>query len=465
MHLNLVNLIRAVSASALLLWGVSPAYARAPQAYAHASMSLKNRCENEKLRAASTYFACLVSGATRASIWGEMPSQRAIARCNEDFDWAFNQAEASAACHTPGGASTLREPIEADVLRTVHDLTAGMTCTANPEDVAVCQVDKGVSALDLASVIQQLSGYGVTSDTIFWIQAWAGDGSNGNVCCTSGGRGAQGGYAQTTTTLNAIQKAFRTTDLHYYLGLNGTFSADAGGDGGTATLVTVNDLTKSRVEPAATLLIAGGGGGGGAGRGAKNVCGGNSTVKGRDGGAGATALFVPTSGAGGTGLTNVVAGQDGANPLNSGNSGRGGQVTTGGADGGGTSEPGGGPTAPLGGRGGNHLNPQIGFANAAITLVAGGGGRGSDGGNQAGGGGGGGGYTGGGGGNRGASATGCVSGGGGGGSSFVRAVANSPICVAAPTTRPDNPNGGTGFVQITFDLGVCESQTPNAPAP
>ena len=26
---------------------------------------------------------------------------------------------------------------------------------------------------------------------------------------------------------------------------------------------------------------------------------------------------------------------------------------------------------------------------------------------------------------------------------------------AAPTSRPDNPNGGQGFVQITFDLGSC----------
>jgi hypothetical protein len=27
---------------------------------------------------------------------------------------------------------------------------------------------------------------------------------------------------------------------------------------------------------------------------------------------------------------------------------------------------------------------------------------------------------------------------------------------AAPTSRPDNPNGIEGFVQITFDLGACD---------
>jgi hypothetical protein len=138
------------------------------------------------------------------------------------------------------------------------------------------------------------------------------------------------------------------------------------------------------------------------------------------------------------------------------NSGKGGTASGGGAGNGGSSEPGDGPTAPLGGRGGNHLSPQVGFVNASGTQVTGGGGRGSDGGNLAGGGGGGGGYTSGGGGNRGVSSTKCVSGGGGGGSSFVNPTPNSPTCSAAPTTRPGNPNGGQGFVQITFDLGACE---------
>jgi hypothetical protein len=111
--------------------------------------------------------------------------------------------------------------------------------------------------------------------------------------------------------------------------------------------------------------------------------------------------------------------------------------------------------SPLAGRGGNHLNPQIGFDNASGVQETGSGGRGSDGGNGAGGGGGGGGSTGGGGGNRGGGFTQCVSGGGGGGSSFARWLPDSPVCLAAPTTRPDNPNGDKGFVQITFDLGAC----------
>jgi hypothetical protein len=38
----------------------------------------------------------------------------------------------------------------------------------------------------------------------------------------------------------------------------------------------------------------------------------------------------------------------------------------------------------------------------------------------------------------------------------VNAIPDSPTCSAAPTSRPDNPNGIEGFVQITFDLGACE---------
>jgi hypothetical protein len=44
---------------------------------------------------------------------------------------------------------------------------------------------------------------------------------------------------------------------------------------------------------------------------------------------------------------------------------------------------------------------------------------------------------------------------GGGDSSLVKIVPGSPTCSAAPTTRPGNPNGIEGFVQITFDLGAC----------
>jgi hypothetical protein len=212
-------------------------------------------------------------------------------------------------------------------------------------------------------------------------------------------------------------------------------------------LVTVNDLTEDNVNIGDTLLIAGGGGGGGAGRG-KAVCSGHfgilERIDGENGGSGASVF---ASGA----PTTIGAGINGGS-----NSGQGGQVDRGGARDGGTSTAGDDPTAPLGGRGGNHFTPQIGFDNASGVQVTGSGGRGSDGGILAGGGGGAGGYTGGGGGNRGTTSTGCTSGGGGGGSSFTRLVPDSPTCSAAPTSRPDNPNGSVGFVQITFDLGACE---------
>jgi hypothetical protein len=107
--------------------------------------------------------------------------------------------------------------------------------------------------------------------------------------------------------------------------------------------------------------------------------------------------------------------------------------------------------APLGGIGGNHSSPHIGFQNSTLALTAGGG-HGGNGGDKAGGGGGGGGYGGGGGGAEGDSHTGCTSSGGGGGASF--AVAPTAACSGAPTSRPSNPKGIQGWVQIIFDRGL-----------
>ena len=406
-------------------------------------------CEAAQLTAASHYHRCLTRAINKAIIRDRKLSEDDIARCDKRFDRTLERVEGRFACRTPGGPSTLREQVQAQVLTTAQSLKGVLDCTTT-SDTAVCKVQRNVSALDLSLVVNQLSNLGVTNDTIFWIQAWGGNGSNGNVCCNEGGMGGISGYAQTSTTLTAFLNAYKQTDLYYYLGYNGTFSANAGGDGGTATLVTLNDLTEEKLDLNDTLLMAAGGGGGGAGRGKAGACGGVEVIFGEDGGAGATVL-------GASGATNVVAGEGGTEDLDPpGKSGKGGQVDSGGSGNGGSSKSGGGPTAPLGGRGGNHNNPQIGFVNSSGIMVTGGGGQGSDGGNDDGGGGGGGGYTGGGGGDRGVSSTQCRSGGGGGGSSFVRNVPNSPSCSAVPSKRPDNPNGARGFVQLTFDLGACQ---------
>jgi hypothetical protein len=418
-----------------------------------------------KLSAVGAYQQCLIRVYKRLS--GSDRSMRALARCDERFDQAFGRAEADDACRTPGGASAIRNRIADDLETIVENLTATThfeQLVISPGDVAVCLVDKTASAIDLAVVIGELRGFGVTQDTAFWIQAWGGDGSRGNVE-SHAGAGGRGGYAQMTTSLSAFRSAYRTREFHYYLGLNGTFAHDAGGDGGTATLLTLNDLTTEALEIDDTLLIGGAGGGGGAGRGSRTACLGEYRVYGGAGGAGGVAF------SSGSEPFRIVAGKDGGGRIDPHTrtfinlSGKGGRPSRGGAAntfGDADSEPGGDPVAPLGGRGGNHASPQIGFANQSGVMVTGGGGRGSDGGNQAGGGGGGGGYTGGGGGNRGAWATLCVSGGGGGGSSLAAAPPpDSPSCAAAPTERPGNPNGVEGFVQITIDLGACGAPPPS----
>jgi hypothetical protein len=228
------------AAASALLWTHSAAFSSETLG----SRPPEEACAARKLIAAARYFRCV----TRATVRGHELSDDDVAECDARFDHAFEDAEGSGACRTPGGASTLREPIEAQVLATQDNLAPTANCTiVEDEAIAVCQLDKGTSAVDLAALVDQLSDLGVTDETIFWIQAWGGHGGDGNVCCSRGGRGGRGGYVQTTTTLGAYQAAFGTTEMYYYRGLYGTFAADAGGDGGTATLATANDLATENV--------------------------------------------------------------------------------------------------------------------------------------------------------------------------------------------------------------------------
>ena len=85
-----------------------------------------------------------------------------------------NLALAQAEHGAPGGVSTRR-------LGYIN--AAGARCTIAPRRTASCQLDKGTSAVDLAALVDSCPIFGVTDDTTFWIQAWAGDGGDGNVCC------------------------------------------------------------------------------------------------------------------------------------------------------------------------------------------------------------------------------------------------------------------------------------------
>jgi hypothetical protein len=174
-----------------------------------------------KLSAVGAYQQCLIRVYKRLS--GSDRSMRALARCDERFDQAFGRAEADDACRTPGGASAIRNRIADDLETIVENLTATThfeQLVISPGDVAVCLVDKTASAIDLAVVIGELRGFGVTQDTAFWIQAWGGDGSRGNVE-SHAGAGGRGGYAQMTTSLSAFRSAYRTREFHYYLGSTG----------------------------------------------------------------------------------------------------------------------------------------------------------------------------------------------------------------------------------------------------
>ncbi len=426
-------------------------------------------CENRKLEAAANYFQCLIGVYRRANIRANEPSEKSIAQCDDHFRRAVERAEARGACHTPGNPSVLGDPIKTRAQATALSVTAelgGCTALNITSQFATCTLGVGGRAVDLAAVTNAINnvGGGVDNNTPFYIEAWGGDGGAGNT--NNGSRGGFGGYAQITTTTSAIAATYGTTELYYFLGDNGSGGANAGGDGGTATMVTTNDLATEQAAIADTLLIAGGAGGGGAGRG-KAVCacnlitGGCNFVYGALGGDGGAAIAVQ-------GVEALAGGATGGERQGINLSGIGGVGDAAGSGGGvngsdkslsSPAKAGGNGIVPIAGRGGNHSDPQTGFANSSTVITnANDYGQGGDGADDAGGGGGGGGYGGGGGGagnTDGVSATtDCITGGGGGGASL--AVASTVTCSAAPTSKPANPNGSQGFARIVFDLGGCQ---------
>jgi hypothetical protein len=452
MRIGLIMLVAAVAAllSSSSMEALSSESERFERQRPHRSRPPEQVCKAEKLTAAADYFGCLTRALNKATERERDLSEDDVAKCDARFDYDFERAEATGGCETPGGPSMLRVPIKAEVLRTAENATATTPCGELNigETTATCRLDTTKSAINLETLVDDLSAEGVTDDTILYIEVWGGNGGNGNVCCNEGGTGGMGGYAQTTTTLTAIKDAYQTATLHYYMGVTGASAVpSAGGDGGTASMMTANNLFTDQATLAETLVVAGGGGG----RGTTKACASptQKDVLGGGGGHGGVAIAGISERATG-------AGDRGGERCSTNVSGYGGDDGKGGAAGGGNAGAGNNGLALLGGPGGNHGEPYIGWFNTppdSVTPVPLGGVGGAPG-DDAGGGGGGGGYGSGGGGREGTGDSDCVSGGGGGGAS--PAITSTETCQVAPTSTPSNPNSGGGFAQITFDLGGCK---------
>jgi len=421
------------------------------------------------MEAFSRYYDCLTEAMRKTLVKGGAPSDEEIARCDRQFDRAFERADEHADCHTPGGALPIRDAIKEQVQATYTTVLAATgPCAALYFDQgrAICALSQSQSFVDLTEMLEQInSDPGVTTTvdtgTTIFIEAWAGPGGNGSAGGGSSdeGQGSPGGYVQMTTTVADIQTNYGVTELYYYLGKKGgpspcvSGAKVCGGNGGTATLVMSKDATANRLTEASLLLLAGAGGGGGS---ANTELGptGCKNETGLNGGAGAIAIS-------GVGAETRVSGDDGAQK-SSGVSGQGGgsggNGGTGPTDhvGNGSAQAGDNEFAPIGGIGGRNTSTSVGFINVPAILAKGHGGAGGvpdsiepD----APGGAGGGGLAGGGGGTEAYNESNCDSGGGGGGSSLAKASTRS--CKIAPTTKPPNPGGSTGYVRIGIDLGGC----------
>jgi hypothetical protein len=178
--------------------------------------------ENLKLDAATHCFQCLVGACRVANIRDDEPSASSIARCDAQFRRAGEQAEALGGCHTPDNPSVLGDPIKARVEATTLGVTAewgGCTALAVNYQFAICSLGLGGRAVNLPAVIDVFNNLGanINENTVHYIQAW-------------------------------------------------------GGDGGTAKMVTSNDLATEPATVVHSLRIAGGAVGDGAGRGKINGC-------------------------------------------------------------------------------------------------------------------------------------------------------------------------------------------------
>lgn len=310
-----------------------------------------------------------------------------------------------------------------------------------------CRLRSDVCGVDLDAVINQV-GKGVTGDTVLWIQAWGARGGDSDKGCSGG----NGGYAQTTTAIADIEAYNGSAQLYYYVaGGGGNGHNQCGSAGGSATIVTFEDLLPlphqgpSLAAPP-TLLVAGGGGGG-SGANHEGFC--MSDCEG-DGGRGGVAIA--TTGANGTGAGHSldagwhmggdlgIGGDSYCIVCNEANE-TGGRAAFGGDGGAGGS----GPTCS-----GSGASGWINTGSIDLSMTSGEGGKGSS--NtkacDAGGGGGGGGWGGGGGGGHANDLGNSVPGGGGGSFALVSTRASS----SAPTHRPANPcSDRNGCVQIEFE--------------
>jgi hypothetical protein len=334
--------------------------------------------------------------------------------------------------------------------------------TTNNGAAVKCLLSSSTCGVDLNLLVQGLSSlYGVTAATPMWIGAWGGGGGHSS----KAGSGSAGGYAQTTTSVADYTTQFGSSMLFYFIGQDGaSVSYTCGGAGGSATIVTSQDLslTPSQNPSGNYVLLVAGASGGGGGYDTGGFCQVNPNGSG-DGGSGGVAIAGLNVNAEGPGANSDAFDCGSPQGGYDGIGGAGCETATG------DTHPGngqGGGFGGLGAPGGNgadctvtntaptqFLNVSLAFSFSAGSGGTGGGGTSSC---DSGGGGGGGGFGGGGGGGHGNGDVTSV--GGGGGASF--ALAATRVSAIAPTSEPteDCPNNSSvGCVQINFDLTQSSS--------
>jgi hypothetical protein len=131
--------------------------------------------------------------------------------------------------------------------------------------VVTCTLPSSASSIDLKAVVTDAHALNehIDATSPIIITAFGGAGAKGNDNSSKSGGGAgAGGSARMVTTLVDFLEAHDTPMLYYYLGAQGADN-HPGGKGGSATIISIADLSSTAATTTNVLLIGGGGGGGG----------------------------------------------------------------------------------------------------------------------------------------------------------------------------------------------------------
>ena len=150
------TIILSTGSALALVLGSGAANALAADTQVH--LEREEVCLLSKFEAISRYHRCVMRAYRQAVVQDSEPLDE-IASCDVHFDRDFERAEANGACHTPGGASPVRERIRAEAELTFRNVAAAQPCPSlyTSEKQGTCLPSLTNSVIDLDDMLDQIT--------------------------------------------------------------------------------------------------------------------------------------------------------------------------------------------------------------------------------------------------------------------------------------------------------------------